>query len=197
MAYTPVTFDESVGRTEPGRARVPEGYYLVECEGFDPTPADYEKTTGIFCKVRIVSGPDSAPGLGVGGRLRDFNAVGKADAQFGLGMTLGAFGQGELAKALVGRSLPTYQHFQQMVSALTQRCQGKRAVALIADQQGASRPFSGIESLYPESDWQTYRQAQVVGAPSAPSAQAPNGPTQGLNMSSAEDLFGDVDGQSI
>lgn len=190
MPFTPFTFDDSVGRTEPGRARVPEGYYLVECEKLEPTDEDTEKSDGIWNYVRIVQGPDSAPGLGVGGRLRDFNLVGGKNT-FGLGMTLGAYGQPELAKALVGRAIPTYAHLKQLAAALSQRCAGRRAVAMIADQQGTTRPFSGIENLYPEADWATYRQSVPVGATSAPSAQPANGPAQ--IMDGAADLFADID----
>jgi hypothetical protein len=183
------TFDDSVTRTEAGRARVPEGYYLVECEGMEPTAEDFQKTAGIWNKVRIVQGPDSAPGLGVGGRLRDFNAVGKADAQFGLGQTLGAFGHADVAKALAGRAIPSYQHFQQLAAALSQRCVGRRAVALIADQQGQTRPFSGIEELHPESDWATYRQAQVLGQGTAPRNGAAPPPPPAADI----DPFADLD----
>ena len=194
MPFQGFNFDDSVTRTEAGRARVPEGYYLVECEGMEPTAADYDKTAGIWNKLRIVSGPDAAPGLGVGGRLRDYNAVGKADAQFGLGQTLGAFGYADVAKALAGRAIPTYQHFEALAKALSQRCSGRRAVALIADQPGQTRPFSGIEALYPESDWGTYRQAQVLGQGIAPRGPAPlNGPAAAAPTAADADLFADLD----
>jgi hypothetical protein len=187
------SFDDSVGRTEPGRARVPEGYYLIECEGMDPTAEDYEKTVGIWNKIRIVQGPDSAPGLGVGGRLRDFNSVGKVDAQFGLGQTLGAYGLEAVAKQLAAGkvNVPSYAAFQRLCQGLSQRATGKRAVALIADQPGQTRPFSGIEALYPEADWATYRQAQVLGQSVAPQAMPSNGPAQ--PMAGAADLFADLD----
>jgi hypothetical protein len=194
MPFQGFSFDDSVTRTEAGRARVPEGYYLIECEGMEPTAADYDKTAGIWNKIRIVQGPDAAPGLGVGGRLRDYNAVGKADAQFGLGQTLGAFGYADVAKALAGRAIPTYQHFEALAKALSARCAGKRAVALIADQPGQTRPFSGVEALYPESDWATYRQAQVLGQGMAPQAQArANGPAAAAPSAADVDIFSDLD----
>jgi|SRR5215471_12497344 len=194
MPFTGFSFDDSVGRTEPGRARVPEGYYLVECEALEPTAEDYDKTAGIWNRIRIVSGPDSAPGVGVGGRLRDFNAVGKVDAQFGLGQTLGAYGLEAIAKQLASQKLniPTYSAFQKLCAQLASRAVGKRAVALIADQPGQNRPFSGIEQMFPESDWQTYRQAQVLGAPTAPAAT--NGPATSQNpIQGASDLFADLE----
>lgn len=202
MPWTPFGFDDSVGRTEPGRARVPEGYYLVECEGMEPTPEEYERTTGIYNKIRIVQGPDSAPGLGVGGRMRDYNAVGKPDAQFGLGMTLGAFGLESLAKQLAtGKvQVPTYTHFKNLVARMGQAATGRRAVALIADQPGQNgRPFSGVEALYPEADWQTYRTAQVLGGngggPTGGQPAVPRGPQPGSPSvpEGAADLFADLD----
>src|SRR5262245_1231087 len=199
MPFTPFSFDDSVGRTEAGRARVPEGYYLVECEGMEPTARDWEKTTGVWNKVRIVSGPDAAPGTGVGGRLRDFNSVGKADAQFGLGQTLGAFGQEPIAKQLASGKvrIDSYEQFERLVANISQRCAGKRAVAFIADQPGTTRPFSGIEALYPEGDWPNYRQAAPLGAVIGPRTPGPmNGGAAVAMPEGVGDLFSDLE-QSV
>jgi hypothetical protein len=203
MPWQPIEIDASVGRTDGARARVPEGYYLVECEGLDPTPEDFEKTAGIFCKLRIVQGPDSAPGVGVGGRLRDYNTMGKKDAFFAIGSTLSAFGLGAIAKQLETRAkagqplkLATYKDFVAFTENIAQRLVGRRAVALIADQPGNNgRPFSGVESLFIETDWATYRTAQVVGAPAVPQmamAGATNG-APATALASAADLFADLD----
>lgn len=197
MPFEGFSFDDSVARTEPGRARVPEGFYLVECEGFEPTAADYEKTVGIWNKIRIVSGPDSNPSLGVGGRMRDFNSVGKVDAQFGLGQTLGAFGQEAVAKQLASNKVqvPNYQAFQNLVANLSSRVTGKRAVAFIADQPGNNgRPFSGVEELHPESDWSNYRTVGPAGGngtPARPTGPAPANP--GGAAAAIDDLFSDLD----
>lgn len=206
MPFQGFSFDDSVGRTEPGRARVPEGYYLVECEGMEPTPEDYERTIGIYNKIRIIQGPDSAPGLGVGGRMRDYNALGKADAQFGLGQTLGAYGLDALAKQLAAQKLAFapghdgYVQFQRLTAALAQRATGKQAVALIADQPGQNgRPFSGVEALFSAADWTTYRTAQVLGGGNGPvggQPAVPRGPAPGGAPSvpeGAADLFADLD----
>jgi hypothetical protein len=164
MPFEAFSFDDSVGRTEQARARVPEGYYLVEAEKVDPTPADYERTTGVFVTWRICEGPRSNPGVGKGGKLRDYNTM-KKDAQFGLGMTLGAIGMEQLAKGLAGRSIANYQAFQALCGQLESRMKGKRAVALIADQPGNNgRPFSGIESLFPVSQWDELSGAMVVAS---------------------------------
>lgn len=198
MPFTPFSFDESVGRTEPGRPRVPEGYYLLDFEGFEPTPEEYDKTTGIYGKFQIISGPDANPGVGVGGRMRDFNAVGKPDAQFGLGQTLGALGHPEIAKALATQkmSITSWAHLNNLCANMTQRVGRVRVVALIADQPGQTRPFSGIESLHPASEWETYRKATMVGAATvARPANSANGSPAGAAVPQAtvDDLFADLD----
>jgi hypothetical protein len=168
MPFEPFTFDDSVGRTEPSRARVPEGYYLVECDLVEPTEENYAKTTGMYFTWRIVQGPAASPSLGVGGRLRDYNTL-KKDAQFGIGQSLGAVGLERIAKALPGRSMPTYQHLQALAAQISQYARGKRAVALIADQPGQTgRPFSGIESLFPADRWDDLRGSAVMRTPTAP-----------------------------
>lgn len=202
MPFAGFTFDDSVGRTEPGRPRVPEGYYLLDFEGFEPTAEDYEKTIGVWAKFQIVSGPDANPGVGVGGRMRDFNSVGKADAQFGLGQTLGALGHPEIAKALATQKLnfapgpEGYRQFTNLVANMTNRVGRVRVVALIADQPGQTRPFSGIESLHPASEWETYRKAVAVGASNvARPAATPNGApaSPAVPQQTVDDLFADLD----
>lgn len=199
MPFEAFSFDDSVGRTEAARARVPEGFYLVECEGLEPTAEDYKNTTGVWCKVRIVAGPDASPSTGVGGRMRDFNAVGKTDAQFGLGQMLAAFGQEAVAKQLANSKLqiPNYAAFQNLVTNLNSRVQGKRAVAFIADQQGTNgRSFSGIDELHPEADWANYRTVGLGGGGSANGASRPSGPAPANPGGAAEaidSLFSDLE----
>lgn len=202
MPFTPFTFDDSVGRTEEGRARVPEGYYKVVCEGFEPTAEDYAKTTGVFAKVRILEGPAINPGQGVGGRLRDFNSLGKAEAQFGLGQCLGALGLEPIAKQLAQSkmAIDTYAKFLAFAQNLSRYATGKEAVVLIADQPGQTRPFSGIEEWHKASDWDNYRQAQTVGGGGQPPANGPVGavtPPRGPapSMAAASDLFADLDAE--
>src|SRR5215470_17711224 len=197
MPFTAFSFDDSVGRTEPGRPRVPEGYYLMDFEGFEPTPEDYEKTTGIYGKFIIVSGPDANPGVGVGGRMRDFNAVGKPDAQFGLGQTLGALGHADIAKALASNKMviSTWQQLSNLCANMSQRVGRVRVVALIADQPGQTRPFSGIESLHPASEWDNYKRAAVVGAATVAQPTINGAPRAGnpVPQQTVDDLFADLD----
>lgn len=193
MPFEAFSFDESILRTEPSRARVPEGYYLMECDGMEPTAADYEKNTGVWATWRIVQAGDSNPGLGVGGRMRDFNLVGKKDAQFGLAQTLGALGLKPIAEALKGRAIPSYAAFAGVVKQLDARCKGKRAVARIADQTGGTRPFSGIDELFPESEWANYRKAMVVPVGAMPVSSAIASQTGGNSRPADEDIFADLD----
>jgi hypothetical protein len=192
MPFESFAFDDSITRTEPSRARVPEGYYLMECDGMEPTAADYEKNTGVWATWRILQGPDANPGLGVGGRMRDFNLVGKKDAQFGLAQTLGALGLKPVAEALRGRAIPNYAAFQALVKQLDTRCKGKRAVARIADQPGQSRPFSGIDELFPEAEWANYRKAVMVPVGAMPVNQLAGVGAQ-ANSVASEDIFADLD----
>jgi len=198
MPFVPFSFDDSVGRTDPGRPRVPEGYYLMDFEGFEPTPENYDKTTGIYGKLQIVSGPDANPGVGIGGRFRDFNAVGKPDAQFGLGQTLGALGHPEIAKALATQKMviSTWQQLANLCQNMTNRVGKVRVVALIADQPGnQGRPFSGIESLHLASEWDNYRRAAVVGAATVAQPNANGAPRAGnpVPQQTVDDLFADLD----
>lgn len=188
MPFEPYTFDDSVARTEEARVRVPEGYYLVEIEKLDPTPADYPRTTGFFTTVRIIASPKSLPNVGIGGRMRDYSTV-KKEAQFGLGQMLGALGLENIAKSLPGKSSPTYQHHQALAGQLEARVKGKRAVVLIADQAGNNgRPFSGIDAWSPAARWEDLSGAALVrtnGAPPVATGATGTGP--------AEDIFADLD----
>jgi hypothetical protein len=189
VPFEPYTFDDSVARTEEARVRVPEGYYLVEIEKFDPTPADYPRTTGFFATVRILASPKAMPNVGVGGRMRDYSTI-KKDAQFGLGQMLGALGFEALAKALPGKSAPTYQHHQALAGQIEGRIKGKRAVVLIADQPGNNgRAFSGIDAWSPASRWDDLSGAALVRTTPGP---VPTGSTGAAN-GPAEDIFADLD----
>jgi len=196
MPFEPFAFDDSVTRTQEARARVPEGYYLVEAADVQPTPEDVKGTTGIWVTWRIVQGPKHAPGMGVGQPLPQFNTF-KKDAQFGFAGMMGAVGMETVAKSLAGRQIPSYQHFQALVGQLAARLKGKRAVALVADQQSnQSRAFSGIESFSPADRWEGLSGAMVVSS---------NGPLPTLSGSAAarpptsqaeEDIFADLDSRT-
>jgi hypothetical protein len=132
--------------------------------------------------------------------MRDFNAVGKPDAQFGLGQTLGALGHPEIAKALATQkmAISSWGQLSNLCANMTARVGKVRVVALIADQPGQTRPFSGIESLHPASEWETYRRATTVGANTIarPGTAAPlNGSpaSAAVPQQTVDDLFADLD----
>ena len=165
MPFEPFSFDESVGRTAQRSARVPEGFYLVEVEDVQPTDEHYPKTTGINTSVVILESPDSLPDAGMGERLVDYSTV-KYNAQFGFGQMLKALGHNDIAQALATQKphFATYEQFRNFALNVGQRIKGIKAVVLIADQQGSQKPFSGIESWYPATDWPTKRKTRTYGA---------------------------------
>lgn len=181
MPFTPFTFDDTVGRTEPGRPRVPEGYYLLECLGVKATPEDYEKTPGYIFDWKILEGA-----AGHGRSISQYNTV-KAEAQFGLGMTLGALGLADLAHKLKNQAVGSWAQFDAIAKALSSKATGRKAVGLIADQAGARGTFSSIEQVQSADDWATVKDAafgprvsqQTNGAPVA--VGAPAAPVQDLD----------------
>lgn len=198
MGFTPFEFDESVGQTDPGRPHVSEGFYKMKAIKIEPTPRDYEKTTGVYLTAQFVEGPEANPAEGVGRELRDYSALGGRPTkdgrgtQFGLGQTLGAFGLASVAKKMAERNpdgsakvrIDTYEAFERLCENLTRAIAGKEAVALIGDQPSTTggRPFSGVEEWQSADQWPTLKRAHVgnpmlgprVGA-GAPPASVTNG----------------------
>lgn len=192
--------DLSLDDARPASVRVPEGFYLVECDGCD-RPTTSATSTGVRFLYHIVSGPDSNPNLGLGGRLRDFNTLEvprKERNHFPLTATLVALGRADIVQAFAAmqqsqRRITSEAQLVQVFERISQAVKGRRAVADIRDRAGQSQPFSSIEALHPESDWETFKRATSygpgpqglggvpVGAPGA------NGPTGGGA------LFADLD----
>lgn len=186
MPFTTFSFDESVGRTEPGRPHVPEGYYHFEAVKLEPTPEDYTGTTGTLLTVKFIEGPSDNPSAGVGREMRDYSALaGKKSSdgrgsQFGLGQTLGAFGLADIAKRLVGQNIDSYAKFSALCANLSKMIAGKRACGLVADQPGNNgRPFSGIEEWLPDGEWDNLKNTRLTPVAAAPrptaTAAAANG----------------------
>lgn len=193
MPFTPFSFDESVGQTEPGRPHVPEGHYLLEAVKVEPTPEDYTKTVGVFLVWKISEAPDDAGGSGVGREFRDYCSLGAGirndrGTQFGLGQALGALGLASVAKKLPGTEIKTYDGFKGLCAALTRHSQGKKVVALIADQPGNNgRPFSGIEEYQPAGEWAALKRARVspMRGPAVATASANGAPAAAPAAASA------------
>lgn len=196
MGFTPFEFDESVAQTEPGRPHVPEGYYLLAGIKAEPTPEDFDKTTGVYVTWKFKEANDGAGGSGVGREIRDYIALGapkKNDrgTQFGLGMMLGAVGMPEVAKKLPGAKMDTYAKFASFVTALSARIAGKDVVALFADTMGAQgRTFSSLEEYLPADEWGNLKRS-VMRPPTAAVPRA-NGSAGVATPAEIERLKGDV-----
>ncbi len=185
MGFVPFSFDDSVAQTEPGRPHVPEGYYLLTKVKLEPTPEDYEKTTGVLTTFKFKEGPQHAPQAGIGREIRDYSALGTGQkngrgTQFGFGMLLGALGFANLAKNLAAKNpdgspkvrVNTYEEFKNLIEALNERTGTPDVVALIADNMGTNgRPFSSIEEFLPAAEWPNVKGATLspmVGPRAAP-----------------------------
>jgi hypothetical protein len=180
VPFQSFSFDESVTQTEPGRPHVPEGYYLLAKSKMEPTPEEYEKTTGVFTTFRFKEGPAHAPDAGKGREIRDYSALGSGQrngrgTQFGFGMLLGALGFASTAKKLAGKTINNYQEFKNLIEVIDQRTGQGDVVALIADNMGTNgRPFSSIEEFLPAAEWANVRSA--VLSPMVGPRVMPNGP---------------------
>lgn len=85
MPFQPYKLDDSFTRTEPGRPRVPQGYYRAQVTKVTPTPESYDKTPGYTVEFRIAEGPTANPGAGVGRTITRYNSMGgKEGSQFGM-----------------------------------------------------------------------------------------------------------------
>lgn len=179
MTFAPFAFDESVTQTEPGRPHVPQGYYLLGKVKMEPTPEEYEKTTGVFTTFRFKEGPSNAPDAGKGREIRDYTALGSGikngrGTQFGFGMLLGALGFANVAKKLVGQKINSYAEFKNLIEVIDQKVGEADVVALIADNVGTTgRPFSSIEEVLPASEWPNLKNASL--SPMVGPRTAPNG----------------------
>lgn len=174
MGFTSFIFDESVTQTDPGRVRVPDGYYLLRANKVEPTAEDYEKTAGLIFDFTIMEGA-----AGVGRNIPEYCALGGKKSQdgrgsqFALGRTLGALGEAALAKALNGQAIETYAKFAALARGISQKISGKMCVALIAETPFNGRTISGIEELLPADEWPTMKQLSAPSA--APRAPQANG----------------------
>lgn len=204
VPFRPFTLDLNLDDARPASVRVPEGYYLLECDGCD-TPTVSTTSTGVRFLYHIVSGPDSSPNLGIGGRLRDFNTLevpGKERNHFPLTASLVALGRADVVEAFAKmqasqQRITTHAQLVQVFQRISQAVKGRRAVGDIRDRVGQSSPFSSIEALHPESEWETFKRAAVYGGNNGPSGMGPvpampgaNGPT---GPAAGGDLFADLD----
>jgi hypothetical protein len=204
--WTPFRLDLSLEDARPAAVRVPEGFYLVECEGCEaPAKNPTTGTIGTRFIWRILQGPDSNPNAGIGGRLRQFNTLyvpGKERNHFPLTATLVALDLQNVVQMFAQASqaqqmLETREAAAKVFERVSAQCRGKQAVADVRDRVGSSQPFSSIDALSPAVEWPNLRKAAAYTAPNGPVSYAarPTGPGAAPAQQAANDLFTDLDRQ--
>jgi len=179
--FVPYELDDSFTRTEPGRPRVPQGYYLAEVAAIRPTPKDYEKTPGFNVDFRILEGPVSAPGAGVGRTIGRYASMGgKSGSQFGMAGMMGAAGIGDIAKALYAderfRKVSTWEKHAQIAQFIESKMRSRRVVLTIADEMSPQgRAFSSILEVNSPENWDQQKQTPLVGGIGPAGAGVPVG----------------------
>lgn len=194
MPFQPYKLDDSFTRTEPGRPRLPQGYYLASITSVVPTPENYDKTPGYNVNFRITEGPASNPGAGVGRTMPRYCSMGgKEGSQFGMAGIMGAAGQGEVAKAL--RANPKYNNVQtyalhvQIGKFIEGKIAGKVVVLTVTDEvSNQGRPFSSVLEVQSGDQWDGLKGTPLIGG-TGPTA-APNGAATGPTVSMAEAVAG-------
>lgn len=184
MPFQPYELDDSFTRTEPGRPHVPQGYYLAEVAAIRPTPKDYEKTPGFTVAFKIVEGPQSAPGAGVGREITRYASMGgKQGSQFGMAGMMGAAGVGEVARALFAderfKKVSTWEKHAQIAKFIETKMQARKVVLTIGDEMSPQgRSFSSVIEVQSPENWASQRVTPLVGGvgPSPMPAGTGNGP---------------------
>jgi len=208
--FRPFKLDLNIDDARPASARVPEGYFLVECDGCD-APRQTATSTGLNVLFRIVSGPDANPNMGLGGRLRDFNTLESAarnadgkSTHFAFTATLAALGRTDIVEAFnrMGDAnvIDSMAKLISVIAQVSDAIKGRRCVADVRDRQGQNGTFSSIEALFPIEEWETFKKAAPYsgnpgpgfGNPPVASAR-PNGPGAGPAAAASADLFADLD----
>jgi hypothetical protein len=180
MPYKPVILDDSFTRTEPGRSRVPQGYYLGEVARLEPTAESYDKTPGYTFQFRILEGPAASPAAGRGREIPRYGAMSER-AQFGVAGILGALGQGDLAKAIFtqygGKPLP-YDTFVKIGRFIESKTKGGKVILMVGNEMSPQgREFSSVLEIgaYTAEDWAAKRQENLVGGINGTGAGVPGG----------------------
>jgi len=160
---------------------VPQGYYLAEVAAVRPTPENYEKTPGFYVDFRILAGPDSAPGAGVGRTINRYASMGgKTGSQFGMAGMMGAAGVGDIAKALYAderfRKVNTWAKHAQIAKFIEGKMASKRVVLTIADEMSPQgRSFSSVLEVQSADQWATLKITPLVGGIGPAGAGVPVG----------------------
>jgi hypothetical protein len=202
--WTPFRLDLAIEDARPASARVPEGFYLVECEGCEhPVKNPSTGSIGVWFMYRIVQGPDANPNAGIGGRLRDYNNLfvpGKARNHFSLTGTLVALDLANVVQMFASASeaqqtMATQETANRVFDNISAQARGRQAVADIRDRAGTN--YSTIDALSSVAEWVNLRKAASYTAPNGPVSYTarPAGPGAGPAQAAANDLFADLDRQ--
>jgi hypothetical protein len=185
MPYSPITIDDSFGRTDPARPHLAPGYYRAVVVDVVPRPENYDGTPGYDVNFRIVEGPTAAPQAGVG-RVIGRYATMKDGAQFGVGNIMGATGLADVNAALIerykGKPLP-YATFAQIAKFISGKMAGKQVVLVVADEVNnkTGRAFSSIVEIQAVDAWALVKNTPLLGGgggvPVAPAPSPNGGPT--------------------
>lgn len=202
VPFRPVRLDLAIEDARPSSVRVPEGYYLLECDGCD-APTQTATSTGAWFRFHIVAAPDNHPNVGLNGHLSDrvtIESVNRDRNHFPLTAALVALGRADVVSAFAQMSQDqqtamTMERLAQVFERISAAVKGRKAVGDVRDRQGQSQPISSIEGLLPEAEWDTLKKAAVYTAPvgpvgipvGTPGAPGANGPAAG------GDLFSDLD----
>src|SRR5215472_2596972 len=184
--WTPFRLDLAVSDAREAAPRVPEGFYLVECQGCDN--ATRNKDTGTVAtrfNYRIVQGPDAYPNAGLGGRLRkstNLYVPGRDRSHWPFTLALTNLGRADIVTMFENASeaqqmMNTEAGTNNVLANVSAQVKGRRCVAQVADMRGAANPVSVIENTFPEERWVELKKSGVYPTGNGPVAYSPNQPT--------------------
>lgn len=198
MPFKPYKIDDSFLQTEPGRARVPMGYYKAVVAGLRPTSKDYDGVVGYHVDFRITDAPSYADNAGIGRTFPRYCSMGSEGHQFNLPKILGAVGAGALAQALHDdakfSSVDTWEKHAQLGQFIEGKIKGRAVILAIHDRTFQGRTFSDILEVSPPDNWETIRHSKLIGGSSVstPAPEAPNG-----NATLADQVQGMFEAQDV
>jgi hypothetical protein len=202
----------SLEDARPSSTRVPEGKYLVECQGCEhPVVNPTSHVVTVVFVYRVLAGPDAYPNAGLGGRLIDFVTIYTPKVAefkaFPLSKTLACLGRTDIIEAFA-----RMQGTQRRITAanrdaiferISQAVKGRKAVAYVSDQPGSNPPRSRIDDLSTETEtqfgpgWEVLKRSTTYATPEANGPVSytarPSGPGAAPAAQAASSLFDDLD----
>ena len=201
--WTPFRLDLAVSDAREASAKVPEGFYLLECQGCDH--ATRNKDTGTVATrftYRIIAGPDAYPNAGLGGRLRKSTNLfipGRDRSHWPFTAALVNLGRADIVEMFEKASgeqqmMNTEAGTNNVLDNVSAQVKGRRCVGQVVDIRGSANPASGIESTFPEERWPELKKSGVYTSQSngpVSYAARPAGPGAEAAQQAASDLFKD------